>query len=165
MALSFPRVSSFAQETISIYEEPDLLTPLYEISTNGKYAARKYEGMVTVYETETGKEYPFYDEGNPGTRLSCVADDGVAAGQFGVELDATAALYDKGEWEMLPVPEGFNKIGSTLRCMATDRQVLAGWALMDGISHVYGAGKKMVPTRRKHCLIPKRIYEGRNRNK
>lgn len=29
---------------------------------------------------------------------------------------------------MLPVPEGFNKIGSTVRCMTADRQVLARWA-------------------------------------
>lgn len=127
-ALSFMTGSSFAQETICIYDEPDVSTPFYYLSTNGKYATGEYEGAVMVYEIETGKEYPFYDESNAGAALKCVANDGVAAGQFGIDLDGTAALYDKGEWEMLSVPEGFNDTGSTVVCMTSDRKALVGWA-------------------------------------
>lgn len=125
-ALSFMTGSSFAQETVCIYDEPDVSTPFYELSMNGKYAAGEYEGAVMVYEIETGKEYPFYDESNSGAAVKCVVNDGVAAGQFGIDLDGTTALYDKGEWEMLSAPKGFNETGSMVMCMTSDRKTLAG---------------------------------------
>lgn len=134
--LSLFSLASLGQEVFEPYYEilEDVPVPLYAVSANGKYATGEFEGTVAVYDVDNKTVSSFYDPQNSGTMLKCVSDNGIAGGEFGIDLNGAASLYKEGEWAILPVPQGYVKEGGVVNGMSRDASILVGY-VSDGVSY------------------------------
>lgn len=131
-------VASLAQnKPVAHVTKPDLLSPMYHLSYNAKWAAGEFNGRVTLYNIETGEAVDFEDENWQGATGKCVSDYGTVGGQYGPNLDLTApgALWRNGEeWELLPAPEGCADNSYVPLAMTGDEKYLAGYGYgLDGL--------------------------------